>query len=75
MSEVTISNSPVHSESMISYPYGEIDAGYTCGFHTGVDIVPHGTTGANPVIYPTYAGQVVYVNNDINNALRLLCNN
>ena len=26
MADVTISNSPVHSESMISYPYGEIDA-------------------------------------------------
>lgn len=26
MASITISNSPVHSESQISYPYGEIDA-------------------------------------------------
>ena len=34
-------NLPVHSEQMISYPYGEVDPNYSCGWHTGVDIVPH----------------------------------
>lgn len=72
---VTISNSPVHSEIMISYPYGEIDAGYSCGWHTGVDFVPHGTTENNPVLYPVESGTVVYINNTTNVALRLSSTN
>lgn len=66
---VTINNSPVHSEIMISYPYGEIDAGYSCGWHTGVDFVPHGTTENNPILYPVENGTVVYISNDPNQAL------
>ena len=41
MASVTSNVSPIHSEAMISYPYGVIDSGYSCGFHTGVDLVPH----------------------------------
>lgn len=66
---VTISNSPVHSEIMISYPYGEIDAGYSCGWHTGVDFVPHGTTENNPILYPVESGTVVYISNNPNQTL------
>ena len=66
---VTITNSPVHSEAMISYPYGVVDSGYSCGWHTGVDIVPHGATENNPILYPVYSGQVVYISNDPNQAL------
>lgn len=56
---VTINNSPVHSESMISYPYGVVDSGYSCGWHTGVDIVPHGSTENNPLLYPCVKGRIV----------------
>ena len=59
---VTISNSPVHSEAMISQPYGPSSISYSCGFHTGVDIVPHGSTSNNPPLYPVESGQVVYTN-------------
>lgn len=70
MATVTINNSPVHSESSISRVYGYISSSYSCGFHTGVDIVPHGTTGNNPPIYPTYNGEIVYINrSDPTNAL------
>ena len=43
--------------------------GYSCGWHTGVDIVPHGTTENNPILYPVYNGTVVYVSNNPNQAL------
>lgn len=49
---VTISNSPVHSDAIISYPYGVTDSGYSCGWHTGVDIIPYGDTENNPWLYP-----------------------
>lgn len=71
MASVTISNSPVHSESMISYPYGEIDSSYSCGWHTGVDIVPHGTTVSTPPIYPCFNGEIVYINADSSQTLGL----
>ena len=66
---VTINNSPVHSEIMISYPYGEIDSGYSCGWHTGVDFVPHGSTVNNPTLYPVEDGEIVFVSNNPNQAL------
>lgn len=69
MSTYLSSNIPVHSECMISYPYGEIDASYSCGWHTGVDIVPHGSTENNPWIYPCFSGTVVQVNLNELNAL------
>ena len=50
MSSVTISNSPFHETSRITYPYGVADSGYSCGYHTGVDIVADSGTGA--YIYP-----------------------
>ena len=61
---VTISNSPVHSDAIISYPYGVIDSSYAgCGWHTGVDIIPYGIT------YPVFDGEIVVVNTNANNAL------
>lgn len=73
MAEITINNSPIHSDSMISYPYGVQDSGYTCGWHTGVDFVPYGTTPPNPFLYPVKDGTVVYVNNTTNVALGVQC--
>lgn len=49
---VTISNSPVHSDIIITYPYGVTDSGYSCGWHTGVDFAPYGSTENNPWLYP-----------------------
>lgn len=56
---VTIPNSPIHGEAMISYPYGVTDSGYTCGWHTGVDIIPHGETENLPLLYSCVEGEVV----------------
>ena len=54
-------NLPVHDEQMISYPYGEVNPIYSCGWHTGVDIVPHGSTPNNPDLYSVVTGTVVNV--------------
>lgn len=62
MSEVTINNSPVHSDIIITYPYGVADSGYSCGWHTGIDFAPYGDTENNPLMYPVKDGKVVYVN-------------
>ncbi len=61
MAEVTINNSPVHSDCIITYPYGVYDASYQCDFHTGLDFAPYGTTGSNPDLYPVIAGEVVEI--------------
>lgn len=66
---VTIPNSPIHGEAIITYPYGVSDSGYSCGWHTGVDIVPHGSTENLPLLYSCVNGTVVRVNNTPNNAL------
>lgn len=69
MAEVTISNSPVHSDIIITYPYGVVDSGYSCGWHTGCDFAPYGTTENNPLLYPVFEGKVVYINNDASQRL------
>ena len=69
MSEITINNSPVHSPVSIIRPYGYVLASYTCGWHTGVDLVPYGSTPTNPPIFPVKAGTVVYVLNSTSDAL------
>ena len=54
---------PIHAECMISYPYGVVDSRYSCGFHTGVDLVPHGSTENYPLLYGCVpSGTVTYVN-------------
>lgn len=63
MATVISNDIPIHSECMISYPYGVIDSGYSCGWHTGVDLVPHGATENYPLLYACVpSGTVVYVN-------------
>ena len=69
MAEVTINNSPVHSDSIITYPYGITDPDYSCGWHTGLDFAPYGSTPTNPILYSVVSGEVVYVETDPNNAL------
>lgn len=62
MAEVTISNSPVHSDTSLTAVYGESGSLWpACGWHTGTDFVPYGSTGTNPDIYPCFAGEVVEV--------------
>ena len=62
-------NLPVHGEQTISYPYGVVDPTYSCGWHTGVDIVPYGSTENLPLLYSVVIGTVVAINNDPNNRL------
>lgn len=69
MAEVTINNSPIHSDSIITYPYGVADSGYSCGWHTGLDFAPYGSTERNPFLYPVKKGRVVYVNTTTTQAL------
>lgn len=59
MSTVTISNSPVHDESIITYPYGITDPDYSCGWHTGLDFA--GVNETNPMLYSVVSGEVVQV--------------
>ncbi len=73
MSEVTINNSPVHSQSTISRVYGYVSSDYSCGWHTGVDFVPYGTTIANPPLFSPVNGEVVYINTTTTNALGVHC--
>ena len=61
---------PIHDECMISYPYGVVDSSYSCGWHTGVDLVPHGSTENYPLLYGCVpSGTVVAINTNPNNAL------
>lgn len=62
MSTVTINNSPVHSDIIVTYPFGIADSGYTCNYHTGIDFAPYGTTPANPTLYSVCNGTVIEVN-------------
>lgn len=62
MSTLTINNSPIHSDSIITYPYGIADSGYSCGWHTGLDFAPYGSTERNPLLYSCVVGTVVQVN-------------
>lgn len=62
MATVTINNSPIHSTSIITYPFGIADSGYSCGWHTGIDFAPYGATESNPYLYSVCSGEVVEVN-------------
>lgn len=61
MAEVNLYNSPVHSDSSLSAVYGESGSMWSCGFHTGIDFIPYGSTGTNPDIYPCFNGFVVEI--------------
>lgn len=67
---VTINNTPVHSESIITQEYGVITSG-ACGYHTGVDIAPYGNTPSHPYIYPCFSGEIITINRDSTQALGL----
>ena len=62
MATVTINNSPIHSTSIITYPYRIADSGYRCGWHTGIDFAPYGSTESNPLLFSCVSGTVVQVN-------------
>lgn len=57
MAEVTINNSPVHSQSILTAVYGETGPSWA-RFHTGIDFAPYGTTPANPELYSVCNGTV-----------------
>lgn len=58
MAEVTINNSPVHSDSILTAVYGETGPNWS-RFHTGTDFAPYGSTPANPDLYSVCTGVVV----------------
>lgn len=63
MATVTINNSPVHSDTILTAVYGETGQ-YWSHFHTGTDFAPTGTTPANPPLFSVCAGEVVRVTYD-----------
>lgn len=60
MAEVTINNSPVHSDSILTAVYGETGPNWS-RFHTGTDFAPYGSTPARPTLYSVCNGTVVNV--------------
>lgn len=60
MSEVTINNSPIHSDTILTAVYGEEGPNWA-RFHTGTDFAPYGDTPANPGLYSVCDGTVVDV--------------
>lgn len=60
MAEVTISNSPVHRDSILTAVYGDTSPTHwqTCGFHTGTDFARYGYT-EQPLLYSVCSGTVV----------------
>ena len=60
MATVTINNSPVHSDTVLTAVYGETGQ-YWSHFHTGTDFAPTGSTPANPPLFSVCTGEVVRV--------------
>lgn len=58
MAEVTINNSPVHSDTILTAVYGETGPNWS-RFHTGTDFAPYGTTPARPNLYSVCTGVVI----------------
>lgn len=63
MSTVTISNSPVHSDTILTAVYGETGPNWA-RFHTGTDFAPYGNTPSNPDLYSVCRGRVQQVKYD-----------
>lgn len=63
MAEVTINNSPVHSDTILTAVYGETGPNWA-RFHTGTDFAPYGSTPANPPLYSVCRGRVQQVRFD-----------
>lgn len=63
MAEVTINNSPVHSDTILTGVYGQTGPSWKgCGFHTGTDFAPYGNTPSiNAPLYSVCNGTVVQV--------------
>ena len=57
MAEVTINNSPIHSDSIITACYGETGEHWSA-MHTGSDFAPYGTTPQHPDLYSVCSGTV-----------------
>lgn len=60
MAEVTINNSPIHSDSIITSLYGETGPSWS-GIHTGSDFAPYGSTTSNPDLYSVCSGVVINI--------------
>lgn len=60
MAEVTINNSPVHSDTILTAVYRETGPNWA-RFHTGTDFAPYGTTPPRPTLYSVCSGTVVNV--------------
>lgn len=63
MAVITIPNSPVHSDTILTAVYGETGPSWS-RFHTGTDFAPYGDTPANPDLYSVCNGTVVMVKTD-----------
>lgn len=63
MSEVTISNSPVHSDSILTAVYGETGPSWA-RWHTGTDFAPTGNTPRNPDLFSVCEGTVYSITYD-----------
>ena len=57
MAEVTINNSPVHSDAILTAVYGETGPSWA-RFHTGTDFAPYGSTSSNPPLFSVCEGTV-----------------
>lgn len=57
MAEVTINNSPIHGDSIITALYGETGPNWS-SMHTGSDFAPYGSTPANPDLFSVCTGSV-----------------
>lgn len=57
MAEVTINNSPVHSDAILTAVFGETGSSWA-RYHTGTDFAPYGSTPANPPLFSVCEGIV-----------------
>lgn len=69
MSTVTIDNSPFHNQATVTRVYGYRSSSYSCGYHTGIDIIPTTAGGTNNYEYSVCNGQVVNVVNSTTQSL------
>lgn len=63
MAQVTINNSPVHSDTILTAVYNETGPNWA-RFHTGTDFAPYGSTPSNPPLYSVCRGRVQQVRFD-----------
>ena len=63
MATVTINNSPVHSDTILTAVYGETGPSWA-RWHTGTDFAPTGSTPANPPLFSVCDGTVYSISYD-----------